>query len=254
MREPLNLVLLCSALVFIPAFTFWMSRQARLNRPALIPNILWSHLPFTAVCITVFLVWGSLNASEQLAALYLQDIRGKSALITSLYFMPAPVCGVVMSVATGAFLPRLRPSVAVPAACLVSGIAPLLFATLCGVDGPGYWRGVFQAMALNLLDADLMYTIANLIMTAAFPTGTQALAGGVFNMLAQVEKSFGIAMSALLARQITGQMQMAEDGTKEALLSGYKAGWWYNCSMGFVLVVVSLWGLRSVKRLEVKRD
>ncbi|KAJ2960534.1 hypothetical protein NQZ79_g4175 [Umbelopsis isabellina] len=252
MRKPLNIVLLCTALTLIPVFVFWMRRQARHNLPALIPNTLWSDLPFTSVCITVFLVWGTLNASEQLTALYLQDVRGTSVLTTSLYFMPAPVCGLIMNVAIGALLPHLQPAIAVPVCCLASGIAPLLLATLCRVDGPGYWGGIFQAMALNPLGADLIYTIANLVMTAAFPPKMQALAGGVFNMLAQIGKSVGIATSAVIARQITVQIDNGAD--KEALLSGYSAAWWYNCSLGFASVVVSFWGLRGVGKLEVKRD
>ncbi|PLB46299.1 MFS general substrate transporter [Aspergillus steynii IBT 23096] len=252
MREPGNLAMICISVALIPAFALWMNRQSRRDRPALIPNALWKNAAFTAVCITVFLVWGALNASEQLTALYLEDVRGHSALVSSLYFLPAPIAGVLMNAAIGAFLPRLRPSVAVPAACLLSGIAPLLLATLCRVDGPGYWRGVFQAMALNPLGADLIYTVANLILTAAFPARTQALAGGVFNMLAQIGKSFGIASSALIARQVTGQLR--DGGSKQAVLAGYRIGWWYNCALGFASVAISLWGLRGVRRLEVKRD
>ncbi|KAB8263677.1 hypothetical protein BDV32DRAFT_161815 [Aspergillus pseudonomiae] len=199
MRRPLNLVLHCSALALILVFALWMRRQVRLSRPALIPNSLWTNVPFMALCITVFLVWGTLNASEQLTALYLQDVRGTSTLTASLYFMPAP------------------PSIAVPAGYLASGIAPLLLAILCGVDGLGYWRGVFQAMALNPVGADLIYTIANLVMTDSFPVKTQELAGVFFNMLAQVGKGVGIATSTLIAP-------------------------------------VSFWGLRSVERLEIKRD
>ncbi|QRD93453.1 hypothetical protein F9C07_2204731 [Aspergillus flavus] len=204
------------------------------------------------VCITVFLVWGTLNPSEQLTVLYLQDVRGTLTLTASLYFMPAPVCGLLMNAAIGLSLPYLKSSIAVPAGCLLSGIAPLLLATLCGVDGPGYWRGVFQAMALNSLGADLVYTIAKLVITDSFPAKTQALAGGVFNMLAQVGKSVGIATSALIARQITSQMDHAESAT--AMLKGYEAGWWYNCGLGFVSVAVSFGGMRSVKVIEIKRD
>lgn len=166
--------------------------------------------------------------------------------------MPAPVCGLLMNAAIGLSLPYLKSSIAVPAGCLLSGIAPLLLATLCGVDGPGYWRGVFQAMALNPLGADLIYTIAKLVITDSFPAKTQAPAGGVFNMLAQVGKSVGIATSALIARQITSQMDHAESAT--AMLKGYEAGWWYNCGLGFVSVAVSFGGMRSVKMLEIKRN
>lgn len=229
-----------------------MRFQTQRGRPALVPNALWTNLPFTAVCATVFLVWGALNASEQLTTLYLQDVRGISALTSSLYFLPAPICGALMNVAVAIFLPRLNPSFAVAAGCLVSGVAPLLLATLCRVDGPSYWEAVFQAMALNPMGADLIYVIANLVVTAAFPTKMQALAGGVFHMLSQIGKSVGIATTAVIAQQMTASTHVPD--MKEAVLRGYKAGWWYNCSMGFASVLVSFWGLRSVGRLGVKRE
>ncbi len=71
-------------------------------------------------------------------------------------------------------------------------------------------------------------------------------------MLSQIGKSVGIATSALIARQVTAQA--GKWGTMESLLLGYKAGWWYNCSLGLLSVAVSFWGLRSVQKVEVKRD
>lgn len=251
-RQPLNIAFLCIGLALLPAFGLWMRRQAHLKCPALILNSIWSNLPFTATCVTVFFVWGALNASEQLTAFYLQYVRSISALKSSLYFLPAPICGLLMNVAIGALLPYLRPAIAVPFGCLVSGIAPLLLATLCHSDGPGYWGGIFQAMALNPLGADLIYTIANLVMTAAFPDKMQALAGGVFNMLAQIGKSVGIATSAVIARQITANSGGLDP--KDALLFGYQAGWWYNCALSFVSVAVSFGGLRSLGKLGIKRE
>ncbi|CRL29079.1 Sucrose/H+ symporter, plant [Penicillium camemberti] len=229
MREPMNITLLCVAVALLPAFALWMCRQSRLFRPTL----------------------GTLNASEQLAALYFEDVLGKSTLTASLYFLPAPICGLLMNISIGAFLPHLRPSIVVPAACLVSGIGPLLLATLCRLDGPDYWRGPFQAIALNPLGADLTYTIAILVMTAAFPARTQALAGGVFNMLSQIGKSVGIATSALIARQVTAQT--GDSDAMESLLAEYKAGWWYSCALGLISVLVGFWGLRSVQKVEVKK-
>lgn len=251
-REPANLAMLCAGVALLPAFAAWMHYQKQRGRPALIPNDIWKNLPFTTVCVTVFLIWGSLNASEQFTALYLQEVRGFSPLTSSLYFLPAPICGALMNVAIGILLPYLRPSFAVPAGCLVSGIAPLLLATLCGVDGPNYWRAVFQAMAMNPLGADLIYTIANLVVTSAFPTKTQALAGAVFQMLSQIGKSVGIATTAVIAQQVTASSQI--HNMNEAVLRGYKAGWIYNCGLGFASVLVSLWGLRSVGKLGVKMD
>ncbi|KAH8890733.1 hypothetical protein GQ53DRAFT_794702 [Thozetella sp. PMI_491] len=188
-REPLNIGLLTVAIALLPAFSLWMRRQTRLGRPTLIPNALQTNVPFAALYATVFLVWGSLNASEQLTALYLQDIRNQSALTASLYFLPAPICG-----------------------ALRNAIAPMLLAGLYHVD----------SMALNPLGADLIYTITNLVVTSSFPASTQAPAGGILNMLAQIGKSIGLASTAIIARQMT--MSGSVLSYKEALLQGYKAG------------------------------
>ncbi|KNG88528.1 hypothetical protein ANOM_002703 [Aspergillus nomiae NRRL 13137] len=233
MRQPLNLVLHCSALALILVFALWMRRQVRPSRPALIPNSLWTNVPFMAVCITVFLVWGTLNASEQLTALYLQDARGTSTLTASLYFMPAPVRGLLMNAAIGISLPYFE--------ALDRGARRIS----CEWYRPAPARNLTRR-------ADLIYTIANLVMTDSFPVKMQALAGGVFNMLAQVGKGVGIATSALIARQITSQTHHAESAN--VFLKKYKAGWSYNCALGFASVAVSFGGLRSVKRLEIKRD
>jgi MFS family permease len=251
-REPANLTILCISVALLPLLWLWMRRQTEHSRPALIPNVIWRNIPFTTVCITVFLVWGALNASEQLTALYLQEICRFSALKASLYFLPAPISGALMNIAIGVSLPYLRPSLAVPIGCAVSGIAPLLLAILCRVDGPNYWHAVFQAMAINPLGADLIYTIANLVVTSAFPTKTQALAGGVFNMLAQIGKSIGIAITAIIAQQVAASSQLTD--TDEAQLQGYKAGWWYNSGLALVAVLVSFWGLRNIGKLGVKID
>lgn len=253
-REPVNLALLCIAVGLIPAFVGWMRYQTRNGRQALIPNELWKSLPFTCVCVVVFLVWGTLNASEQLAALYLQEVRGISALTSSLYFLPSPICGAMMNVAVALLLPYLRPSYAVSAACLVSAAAPLLLATLCRVDGPEYWEGIFPAMAINPLGADLIYTIANLMVTAAFPSNTQALAGSVFNMLAQIGKSVGIATTAIVAQQVSASSIKQGSDARQAALEGYKAGWWYNFALSVVSVIFSLWGLQKVGKLGIKRE
>ena len=252
LRQPLYIVLLATGAALLPAFAFWMKRQTRLGRPALIPNSMWSNTAFTSICLTVFLVWGTLNASEQLAALYFQDVRDLSTLTSAFYFLPAPIAGLLTSISIGFFLPYLKPSFVVPAGCTISGLAPLLLATLCRVEGPMYWRGVFQAMALNPIGADLIYTIANLVTIAAFPSNMQALAGGVFNTLAQIGKSVGIATSAVLAQQIAGQAHGLNEN--DALLQGYHAGWWYNCALGFASIAVSFFGLKKIGRLEVKRD
>ena len=48
----------------MPTFDFWVGRQERLNRPALIPNSLWRNWVFSCICINVFLITGSFGVLE----------------------------------------------------------------------------------------------------------------------------------------------------------------------------------------------
>lgn len=92
-----------------------------------------------------------------------------------------------------------------------------------------------------------MYTIAMLVVPNAFSPKMQALAGGVFNMLAHTGKIVGIATTAMIAQQMAALKE--RDGSGEALL---RVCWYYNCGMGFLSVLVSAWDLRSVGKLGVK--
>jgi hypothetical protein len=39
----------------LPSFVFWVQRQEKLGKPALIPNFLWEELAFSSICVMVFL-------------------------------------------------------------------------------------------------------------------------------------------------------------------------------------------------------
>lgn len=256
-RDPANISLLVVAIALIPAFIWWMGRQAGLGRPALIPNKLWTNIPFTTICIVVLLIWGPFNATEQYTAFYLEYVRGISSTQTSLYFLPAPISGALANILVGVLLPHVNASLVVQMGCVSGVLSTLLLAVFCQVDGPSYWHCVFEAMALNPIAPDFIYTIANLIVTGAFPASTQGVAGGVFNTVAQIGKSIGLATTALVAMRITANAdQSAGDdlARKEALLVGYKAGWWYCCALAATAIIVSVGGLRKLGKLGVKMD
>jgi hypothetical protein len=64
-----SIALLIVALASVPAFTYWVHRQADKGRPALIPNKIWKNLPFSSICVTVMLSFGVLYSMEQYCSL-----------------------------------------------------------------------------------------------------------------------------------------------------------------------------------------
>ncbi|KAI7779054.1 hypothetical protein LA080_001400 [Diaporthe eres] len=165
----LNIVVLAIALWSLPAS---VDDDAPLGRATLIR--LQKELDWVGVLV--------ISASLAFLSYVLAVVADSDASI----HMRAP-----LNIAVALLLSYLNASYAVPVACFVSGLAPLLLTALCRVNGPSYWQAVFQATALNPLGADLMCTIAMLVTTEAFPLKTQVLAGGVFNMVSQIGKSVG---------------------------------------------------------------
>jgi MFS family permease len=101
-REPITITLLSLAVVLVPVFSYWVHRQEKLGRPAIIPNSIWRNRIFTSICISVFLLWGAFNASEALLTFYFQDVQFLSATESSIRFLPLPIVGVISNAIIGA--------------------------------------------------------------------------------------------------------------------------------------------------------
>ncbi|KAK1852260.1 integral membrane protein [Colletotrichum chrysophilum] len=68
-REPTQIVLLSIAGALVPAFVWWMWRQEKLGKPALIPNSLWKTAAFSSICGMVFLTWAMIQSLEYVFSL-----------------------------------------------------------------------------------------------------------------------------------------------------------------------------------------
>lgn len=234
----------------MPAFSFWMRYQTSHERPALIPNSLWHERVFSSICLGVFFTWASFYSLEQLLSLWLQLVQHNSPLQTSIRFLPATLVGVTVNAATGLFVHRFSVFWIVVIATSVSLSAPIVM----GVSQPSwiYWAAGFPAICLNVVGPDVLYTVANLLISDRFPPDAQGLTGGVFNTVSQVGKTVGLALSAVIANFVSMKDSSPEES--ERLASGYKAGFWFCVALNVVTLWACLWGLRHVGRVGVKRD
>ncbi|KAL3468992.1 major facilitator superfamily domain-containing protein [Aspergillus californicus] len=243
--ETYIIVLLAIAIVLVPAFIAWVGWQERNGRPALIPNGLWKNTLFTATCIIVFFTWAEFNALQYFTSLYFQEVQHRSALISSVMFLPMVVVGVVTNIFTGYAVDKVRVGVLVFVSAIISTISPLLMAL---VDPNwGYWRGPFMAMFLSPVHPDVLFTVSNLIISRAYPGQQQALAGAVFNSVSQVGNSVGLAVGAAIAASVT-------DHSQDDLLRGYEAAYWLMFTAMLVVCVASFFGLRTGGYVGKKTD
>ncbi|KAL5343244.1 major facilitator superfamily domain-containing protein [Aspergillus crustosus] len=234
--EPYIIVLFVISLVLLPVFVFWVERQERNGRPALIPNSIWKNTLFSATCVIVFFAWAELNALQYFTSLYFQDVQNLSAFTSSLMFLPMIVVGAVTNVFTGFTVDKVRVGTLVFGSAILSTVSPILMAL---VDPNwGYWRGPFFAIGLSPIHADVLFTVSNLIISFAYPGQNQALAGAVFNSVSQVGNSVGLAVSAAIAASVT-------DHSEQDLLKGYRAAYWLMFASMIVVSAFSFFGLRT---------
>jgi len=102
-------------------------------------------------------------------------------------------------------------------------------------------------MLLLPLSVDVGYTVANLIITDSFPIHTQALAGAVFNTMAQFGMSIGIAVMAVVSSSISQTHESSGSNNGEVLMKGYRAVFWVCFGLMVLTVPVGVWGLRGAK-------
>jgi nitrate/nitrite transporter NarK len=251
-REPTTLGLLITAIALIPGFILWVGRQERLGRPAIIPNSLWRNKIFSIICIGVFITWGVFNAVETYHTLFFQDVQQLSAIQTSIRFLPGPVSGALCNVAMGLIAHRVRADWAVTVGLAFTSIAGLL---MCIIQPSwSYWACAFLSVFFNPISADTLFTVSNLVITSVFPAKTQGLAGGVFNTVAQIGKSVGLATSAVIAASVTEHSQIREKESPAALMEGFRAASWYLFALSCATSVLLTWGLRGIGKVGMKRE
>jgi nitrate/nitrite transporter NarK len=238
--------------VFLLAFVLWVGRQERLNRPALIPNSLWRHKVFSCICINVFCIWAAFNAFEQYLNFFFQDVQNISPLGTALRFLPAPVSGALTNVVVGLIVHRVRGDWIVIMTTIPCAIGSLLMA----VANPAwsYWACAFIANFLNPIAADGIFTVSNLLITSMFSPKTQGVAGGVFNTISQTGKSVGLALTALVANEVTANFSSIDKHSPKNLLIGYRAAFWFCVALTVISLCVSIWGLRKIGKVGRKMD
>lgn len=252
LKAPVNIALFVVSLALVPGFVFWMNWQEKKGKPALIPNSIWKNTAFTSVCIVLLLSWSVLNVMEFYTSLYFQEVQSLTSLQTALRFLPEVFSGAILNILTGFYAHKFHAGYLVSISTLLSGIAPLLMA----ITNPSwsYWYSAFWAMLILPVSADILFTVGALVVTSAFPPTTQALAGAVFQTVAQFGNSLGLAIMASISLSVTAASDAPAKDNAAALLEGYRVAFWVSFGWVLLAVVVGGLGLRKAGKIGVKRE
>ncbi|KAK0263644.1 hypothetical protein LTS16_024020 [Friedmanniomyces endolithicus] len=251
-RQASNPVLLGLSIMSIPGFVFWMSRQVKKGKPALIPNAMWKNAAFSSICTMVLLSYAVTNSMELYCSLFFQEIQGTTALGASLRLLPNLLMGTLLNLLTGMVVDKVSVRLAVLVAFILCAGAPLLMAVL-NPHWP-YWYDTFFAQLLAPLSGDVIFTVGLLVVSGSFPDSTQALAGAVFNTAAQIGSSIGLTTLSVISATVTKDAEHADRSSQWPLLEGYRTNFWTLFAMMIAACVVGGVGLRKLGKVGMKRD
>lgn len=231
----------------------WQEYQERHNKPTLIRNSLWKNASFTSICINVFIIWGAFNGFEQMINFFFQNVQELSVIQTAIRFIPTPVTGLLSALLTGMVLHRVRADGIINITTVISTVSPLIMALVH--PSWSYWRCAFIAICLNSIAADSLFTVSNILIADMFPPETQGLAGGVFNTVSQIGKSFGLTFVELIANAVSdSKASDLERHSPDGLMVGYRSSFWFLFAANIISLGVGAIGLRKVGNIGKKKS
>lgn len=195
-----------------------------------------------------------------------QEIQMASTLTTSLYLLPNLATGVLINIFVGMFVHRVPARWLVAGSALICALSPLLMA-IVPPTWP-YWKLALWSQVFAPFSADVLFTVGLIIVSDNFPEDTQALAGAVFNTVAQFGMSLGMGSCQVVALGIQdkeggsasagaghGASNSAfEEQNTGALLKGYQASFWLMFAYMIVCIVLAVVGLRKAGKVGLKRE
>tara|TARA_R110002003_G_scaffold37_6_gene2160 strand:- start:8986 stop:9633 length:648 start_codon:yes stop_codon:yes gene_type:complete len=214
----------------------------------------------------VALSYGVNNSIELFSSLYFQEVQHASTLTTSLYLLPNLSAGVVINIVVGFFVHRVPARWLVAGSAMICALSPMMMA-LMNPDW-SYWYLAFWAQIFAPFSADVLFTVGLIIVSDNFPEETQALAGAVFNTVAQFGMSIGMGSCQVVALGIQDKESGSatggghggdDDGASQntdtmALLQGFRASYWLMFAYMVVCGVIAIVGLRKAGKVGLKRE
>ncbi|KAK3628761.1 hypothetical protein LTR56_018335 [Elasticomyces elasticus] len=241
------------AALMIVAFIFWqLHLEKRTTRRPLMKVTLFKDLKVSAAMFTMALFFASFNNFLIFATYYYQDYKGRSAIETTIRFLPTGVCGVLTIFITSQILSRIRVNHILMFGTFCVTMSSLLFAIPIP-DSTSYWAYGVEAMCLCVFGADTLFPTLVLFNAHSLPKEDQALGGAMINAVGQIGRAIGLAIATAIqvAVQASHERSTASAVTGEgnlgnhAFRSGLRAANWFSVALGvlaFVTVTLAFRG------------
>ena len=243
--SPLILGLFATSVIALAALIVIESRR---REPVLDPRFFRSA-PFAGSVLTAISATGALAGFLFLSTLYLQDVRGMSALWAGLHLLPMAAVMAVCAVMSGRILASrgARLPMVVAGMGLVAGA--LLVSRLTVHSGT---LPVVVSFAVLGIGSGLVNAPITQAAVSGMPASQAGVASGIASTSRQVGQSLGVAVcGSILAGGLHGTL--SGPALRTGFITASHAAWYVLAGCGVVvftlgLITTSSWGLATAAR------
>jgi EmrB/QacA subfamily drug resistance transporter len=239
-HAPAIITLFVAAAVALAVFVAF---EARRRQPVLDPRFFRSA-PFTGSVLTAIGAFAALGGFLFLATLYLQDVRGMSALQAGLHMLPMAVAMAVGAVGSSRVLARWGGRIPMMAAGVGLAVGGILLAGITTTSSAWPLAIAFTVFGLGSGMVNAPITQA---AVSGMPVAQAGVASGIASTSRQVGSSLGVAIAgSILSASLHGPL-------RAGFVPASRAGWLLLAGCGaavFVLGAVSngRWALSTAAR------
>ncbi|GME90442.1 hypothetical protein B5S28_g378 [[Candida] boidinii] len=163
----------------------------------LMPMQLWKSKNFClSVIIGSFVYMEFFGVLNFFAALYFEQIRHYSPIITGCCFIVQPISGIIFNITAGLTMHIIPGTVLVIIGSCGATTAAIIWATN-SIDR-NYFLGPFWGFMLAISGIALVYNVANRIALSSVDISLQSRAAGTFNTCMQIASTIGLSISATI--------------------------------------------------------
>jgi EmrB/QacA subfamily drug resistance transporter len=234
-----------AALLAVLAFAGLILYERRRSEPLLDVRFFYS-LPFSAATVIAISMFAALGGFLFLNSLYLQNVRGWSALYAGAGLLPAALAVTIVSPFSGRLVAThgARPSL------LVSGAMLTLSALLLT-------RLHVQTPVLELLSVYAIFGVGfgmvNAPVTFAAVSGMPRAQAGLASAVASTSRQIGVSVGVAMAGALAGSAAGNADRPWGDFAQATHAFWWILAGFGVLIIVLAMLSTGALARASTER-
>jgi MFS family permease len=196
--------------------------------------------------VTAICAFAALGGFLFLNTLYLQDVRGFSALHAGLYSLPTALMMLILAPVSGRIVGQRGARIPLLLAGALLTAGPLLLIGLTPHTSVGLLIGAYFVLGAGM-------GLINAPITVAAVSGMPPAQAGVASAIASTSRQLGFALGVAVVGAVTGAGDSAAHGFGSAFASATHPGWIVISGLGalvFILAVLTTnaWALGTARR------